>query len=376
VRILVLNPGSATLKATVVDPPDRAARFERSVDWSADARPIEREAAVADAIAAMERAGIGLDKVDAVGYRVVHGGEHFTAPTLIDDEVVAAIDDLQDLAPVHNPLAAATIRAVRTLMPDVPHVAAFDTAFHAGLPETARRYPVPVEWSERYGIRRYGFHGLSVEWSVGRAAELLERPIRSLGMVVAHLGGGSSATAVEGGRSVATSMGLTPLEGLMMATRAGSIDPGIVFHMARHGVSLDEIERGLEHGSGLLAVGGTSDMRRLLERETHDGHAALAIGMFVDRAAAGIAGAATALGSFDALVFTGGIGEGAASVRARICGRLTSLGVTETIADHAAKPKARVEDAIVNSNLSPAVLRVVAREDLVIADAALALLKA
>ena len=278
------------------------------------------------------------------------------------------IDALADLAPLHNPLAVATIRAARQLLPDVPHVAAFDTAFHATLPEAARRYPVPDSWTDA-GIRRYGFHGLSVDWSVRRAAELLGRPVETLGLVVAHLGGGCSVTAVEGGRSVDTSMGMTPLEGLMMGTRAGSIDPGIIFRLLRDGLSAQDLEADLDHRSGLAGVAGTADMERLLAAEAHrDGRARLAIEMFVRRAAAGIAAAGTHLERVDAIVFTGGIGEHAAPVRARICARLHEVALTGL-------DREVDGDAILGTSSGPAVLRVAAREDAVIAGQVAALLQ-
>jgi acetate kinase len=351
-RVLVLNAGSATLKAAVLDLPDTTARSEHTMDWAVGGMDDDRHATLERVVAAIEADGVPIDSIAAVGHRGVHGGERFTSPVVLDDPTIDAIEALADLAPLHNPAAVATIRAARRRIPAVPHVAAFDTAFHATLPLEARRYPVPDDWVATYGIRRYGFHGLSVEWSVRRAADRLARPSVDLGLIVAHLGGGCSVTAVEGGRSVHTSMGLSPLEGLMMATRAGSIDPSIVFRLARGGVGLDEIERGLDRDSGLLGVGGSADMRVLqVSAAAGDQRAGLAIDLFVRSAAAGIAAAATSLASLDGLVFTGGIGEGAHDVRARICDRLRLLQV-------------------------PAVLRVHAREDVVIAQGAVAVLEA
>jgi acetate kinase len=312
--------------------------------------------------------GAALPAIVAVGHRVVHGGERFTAPVAIDDETLAGLDDLADLAPLHNPIAVAVIREARTRLPGSPHVAVFDTAFHATLPVEARRYPVPDDWLIDHGIRRFGFHGLSVEWSTRRTSDLLGRPVRDLRLIVAHLGGGCSVTAVDGGRSVDTSMGLTPLEGLMMGTRAGSIDPGIAFRLHRGGMPLDEIEHRLEHESGLLGVGGTDDMRTLLRGESGgDDRAALAIALFVRRAAGAIAAAATTLPTLDALVFTGGIGEHAATVRSRICGRLGMLGVSTPGAD---APEG--DHVLGRGPERPTVIKVHAREDIVIANAALA----
>jgi acetate kinase len=366
-RVLVLNPGSATLKATVLDLPDRNPRFEWTVDWAMDDSDSHGGVAVRTSIEAAAAAAIPAASIQAVGYRVVHGGPRFTQPAVVDDETIAAIEDLADLAPLHNPLAAATIRAARRALPGPPHVAAFDTAFHATLPEAARHYPVPDRWLGDWGVRRYGFHGLSVAWSTRRAGELLDRPAADLRLVVAHLGGGCSVTAVDGGRSVETSMGLTPLEGLMMGTRSGSIDPGAILRLLSHGRTLEEVAADLEHRSGLLGVSGrTADMRELLELEAAgDPRAELAIEMFVRRAAAGIAAAATSLPAMDALVFTAGIGENAPAIRARIAERLAVLGVSQEREDPG------VGDRAVTLG-PPAVLLVHAREDIVIAEAAAA----
>ncbi len=362
-RVLVLNPGSSNLKASLVSPPDRARSFDRTIDW-AGSDP--RGGALATVEAIVDAAG---PPIDAVGYRVVHGGERFTGPARLDDDEVAAIEALADLAPLHNPVAVATIRAARRLLPDASHVAAFDTAFHAALPESARRYPVPGNWTDA-GIRRYGFHGLSVDWSVRRASELLARPADSLGLVVAHLGGGCSVTAVDGGRSVDTSMGMTPLEGLMMATRAGSIDPGIIFRLLRGGHSPNDLEADLDRRSGLTGVAGTADMEHLLAAEGRDDERArLAIEMFVRRAAAGIAAAATNLERIDAFVFTGGIGEHATTVRTRICDRLHEVALDGRDRDVDG-------DTIFGTSSGPAVLGVSAREDVVIAGQVAALLQA
>ena len=368
-RILVLNAGSATLKSTVLDLPDETPRYERSIDWSPAGPAAERRAAIDAVLDGAGAVGIAPGTLGVVAHRVVHGGERFTAPTVIDDSVLEALEALADLAPLHNPMSVATIQAARDRLPETPHVASFDTAFHAAMPAVARRYPVPEAWERDHGIRRYGFHGLSVAWAVDRAAALLGRRARELRLLVAHLGGGCSVTAVDRGRSVDTSMGLTPLEGLMMGTRAGSIDPGIVFRLLRAGLSPDEIEHALEHESGLVGVGGTADMRRLVERSmAGDVRATAAIDMFVRRAAAGIAAAATTLPSVDAVVFTGGIGEHAASVRAAICEQLGSFGVP-------VPPVERVDDEEPDTILAAAdgvaVLRVHAREDLVMARGAL-----
>lgn len=360
-RVLVLNAGSVTLKGTVLDVPGREPVFDQTIDWGDD-----RAAGIAPMLDGLADEGVALDSIEAVGHRVVHGGERFTAPVAVDDRVVDDLEALEELAPLHNPPATETMRAALEALPDPIHVAAFDTAFHATLPEAGRRYPVPDQWVADWGIRRYGFHGLSVAWSLGRAAELLRQSPDALRLIVAHLGGGSSVTAVDGGRSVDTSMGLTPLEGLMMATRSGSIDPGAILRVLRAGHPLDAVADDLERRSGLLGVSGrSSDMRELLRAEGEgDQRASLAVDLFVRRAAAGIAAAATSLPALDALVFTGGIGEHATGVRARIVERLAIMGPSMRVTG----PEPEGDGVIAPG--PPAVLRIHAREDVVIANAA------
>ena len=308
---------------------------------------------------------LGEGRFEAVGHRVVHGGTRFLSAVLVDDRVVKGIEALADFAPLHNPVAATTIRATRAALPNVPQVAAFDTAFHATLSEEQFLYPVPWRWHREYGIRRFGFHGLSVEWATGRAAELLGRPANSLGLVVAHLGSGCSVTAVLSGRSVATSMGLTPMEGLMMGTRSGSIDPGILLYMLRtRRAGWRELETVLDHQSGLVGVFGRAAGMREIEKAAGEGNARarVAVDMFVSRAAAGIAAVATALPRLDGLVFTGGIGEHSPSVRSAITGRLAPLGITPAPASDV-----RNDAVISRSGAAVAILRIEAREDAVIA---------
>jgi acetate kinase len=367
VRVLVLNAGSSTLKASVLDPPRREAHAAETVDWGADAtRVTDRRGAFGELLGALVVAGVPIGSIDAVGHRVVHGGTRFVGPVIVDDDVLAGIEELVPLAPLHNAIAVETIRLAAGDLPDVPQVACFDTAFHATLDAAALRYPVPDRWFEEWGVRRFGFHGLSVAWSVRRAAELLGRDVAGLGIVVAHLGSGCSVTAVDGGRSVATSMGMTPLEGLMMGSRAGSIDPGVLMSLLHTGRrTADELAEDLDHGSGLVGVAGTSDVRALLAAEAEgDERAALALELFVRRAAAGIAAAATELRRLDGVVFTGGIGENAGPVRARIAARLGAIGVA-TIS-----PEDPGQDAVLSAGgHMPAVLRIGAREDVVIAEA-------
>jgi acetate kinase len=351
-RILVLNPGSSTLKAALLTAGEDDA-VNVTAEWPAGEAGAEQ--VVAAALADLP-AGAA-----AVGYRVVHGGTKYQGPARVDDELLSAVEELDALAPLHNRRAAAVMRAGRAALPALPHVACFDTAFHATLSEEAWRYPLPAAWVDRWGIRRFGFHGLSVAWSARRAAELVGRPRGELCIVVAHLGSGCSVTAVDGGRSVDTSMGYTPFEGLMMGTRAGSIDPGILLRLLDGGLSTDELADGLAHRSGLLAIGGTADARELEERAEHgDEPARLALGLFARRAAAAIASASTALPRLDAVVFTGGIGEHSVAVRAEITHRLGVIGLRRTDA-------AADGDAVLAEG-PPAVLVVQAREDRVIAD--------
>jgi len=370
VRVLILNAGSSSLKTSVLDVPRAARRMpamvaSATVDWGSDATRIDSSAGVVEAIRRFQAGGLDLSTLEAVAHRVVHGGPKFVEAVVVDDEILAELDALAPLAPLHNPVAVATIRAARRVLPGLPQVAVFDTGFHATLPEVARRYPVPQRWTEDWGIRRYGFHGLSVEWSVERAGQLLGRPAKSLALVVAHLGSGCSVSAVLRGRSVMTSMGMTPLEGLMMGTRAGSIDPGILLKLLREDrLRLPELATDLDHASGLLGVSRkTGEVRELLGLAARgDDRARLALEMFVDRAAAGIAAAVTALPRLDAIVFTAGIGEHAGSIRSAIIKRLAAVGVgpisrAENGRDRVIRRASKTKGA--------AILRVEAREDVV-----------
>jgi acetate kinase len=370
VRVLILNAGSSSLKTSVLDVPRTSRRMpamvaSASVDWGSDATRIDASGGVVEAIRRFETEGLDLSSLEAVAHRVVHGGPSFADAVVVDDGVLTKLDALAPLAPLHNPVAVATIRAARRVLPQLPHVAVFDTGFHATLPESARRYPVPERWTEDWGVRRYGFHGLSVEWSVERAAQLLGRPARSLALVVAHLGSGCSVTAVLGVRSVMTSMGMTPLEGLMMGTRAGSIDPGILLKLLREDrLTLAELAKDLDHASGLLGVAGrTGEVKELLDlAAAGNARAQLALEMFVDRAAAGIAAAVTALPRLDAIVFTAGVGEHAGSIRAAIVKRLATVGVGPISKGENGKDRAI---RVASKKHGPAILRVEAREDVI-----------
>ena len=305
----------------------------------------------------------------AVGHRVVFGGSRFTAPVLIDDRVAHALAEHSAVAPLHNAPALRLIGEARAAFPDTPHVAAFDTAFHATLPDEVVVYPVPESWMTEWDVRRHGFHGLSVEWAVGRAAALLRHSIDELRLVVCHLGGGASATAVRGGRSVDTSMGFSPLEGLVMATRSGSLDPDIPLHLILHGgMAPKEVRRMLNEESGLEGLTGTADMREVEARATTgDERARLALAVYDHRLAATVGAMAASLGGLDALVFTGGVGERSARVRAEAARRLAFLGV----AVDAARNAEPGEDADVSpAGASVRTLVVRSREEIVIARAA------
>jgi acetate kinase len=367
--ILVLNAGSSSLKASVIELGQTTPAAATSVDWGSDAtRAADRNAWLADALDELRGQGMDQAALLGTGHRIVHGGSRFHSPVVVDDAVMAELDGLAKFAPLHNPVAVDTLRAVRKMLPELPAVAVFDTAFHATLAPDAYVYPLPWRWYEEWGIRRYGFHGLSVEWSARRASELLGVAPEDLDVIVAHLGGGCSITAVHAGRSVSTSMGFTPLEGVAMGTRSGSVDPGILVHVLRErGITPAELAETLERESGLLGVSGVSGDVRAVEEAAEGGssRARLALDIFIRRAAAEIAMAASALPRLDALVFTGGIGEHASEIRASICDRLSVLGIRRAEDDQIA-----AGDAVISQQgLRPAVLRVAAREDLVISEA-------
>lgn len=356
-KILVINCGSSTLKFQVLQVEDAATadRCERrlaggvvdgvggraAVKFSTeDGESLRKDAAMADHGEATRRVLdwlddielLGSDGIETVGHRVVHGGERFVEPTLIDDEMIAAIEALSDLAPLHNAPALTVIKAARTALGAmVPMVATFDTAFHRSLPERASRYAIPAELAERHGVRRYGFHGLAHRYMVERYAEITATPVEESRLVTLQLGAGCSATAVEGGRSVDTSMGFTPLEGLIMGSRSGDLDPSLAGFLARReGVSAEEVEGWLNTRSGLLGVSEHSgDMRELLEAERQgDIRASLAVEMFCYRVRKYIGAYLAVLGGADAVIFGGGIGENAPAVRARICAGMNWCGLT------------------------------------------------
>jgi acetate kinase len=316
--ILVVNAGSSSLKLRVLDDADH-------VTGSADLPPPQG----ADDTAAIKSAIGAFAAVTAVGHRIVHGGDEFSGPVLIDPAVRQRLGALTDLAPLHQPKSLAALDAVTTVLPDVPAVACFDTAFHATIPASAATFALPAEWRERWGLRRFGFHGLSHAYVSRRAAELLGGDASELRLVSCHLGAGASLAAVRGGRSVDTTMGFTPLDGLVMATRSGAVDPGLVLWLETHaGIPADELSSALEHRSGLYALAGTGDMRQILSRAAAaDTQAELARDVYLHRLTGSIAAMAAAMGGLDALVFTGGVGENSAEIRRRAMDKLGFLGV-------------------------------------------------
>ena len=340
--VLVVNAGSTSLKLHVVSDADDAV-----------------EVASLDAVRA--------DDIDAVGHRVVHGGSHLIEATVIDDAVRASVAELESIAPLHNRPAIAGIDAATRAFPAVPHVAVFDTAFHATMPIEASTYALPRAWREEWGIRRFGFHGLSVQWCTERVRAHLERS--QLRLVVCHLGGGCSVTAVRDGRSIDTTMGFSPLEGVPMATRSGSIDAGALLYLQRaRGVSVDELDRALNEDSGLEGLSGLSGDIRELESAAAAGHAdaRMALAVYTYRIAGAVSAMAASLGGLDAVAFTAGVGEHSAGVRRAVCARLGFLGVELDDDLNQGDP---VDADVSTATSAVRVLVVAAREELIVARA-------
>jgi acetate kinase len=327
--VLVINCGSSSLKAALLDhasgAPASAAKVERIGEGEVPDHTAALTRVLPELLAGLPEGAT----LAAVGHRVVHGGAELTAPIRIDDDVEATIERLAALAPLHNPANLAGIRAARARLPDVPHVAVFDTAFHATLTPRARTYGLPYELAEAHDLRRFGFHGTSHAYAAGRAAEHLRSNLRDLRVVTCHLGSGCSVAAVEFGCSVETSMGMTPLEGLVMGTRCGDVDPGVLLHLARReSLTLDELDELLNRRSGLKGISGVgNDMRDIEERAAAgDERCRMAIRTFCHRVRKYIGAYAAVMGGVDAIVFTAGIGENSALVRNRIAQRLEFLG--------------------------------------------------
>ena len=351
-RVLVVNAGSSSLKLRLLDPGDRIA----------GAQDLPPPSGAADA-GTLKDAISSLGEVDAVGHRIVHGGTLFRSPVVVDAGVRQRLEALTDLAPLHQPKSLAAFDAVQAALPDVPGVACFDTAFHATIPDHAATFALPAEWRERWTLRRYGFHGLSHAYVSRRAAEMTGGASR---IVSCHLGAGASLAAVAEGRSVDTTMGFTPLDGLVMATRSGSVDPGLVLWLLEHaGTPAAELAAALEHRSGLSGLAGTADMREVLARAADgDARCELAREVYLHRLRGYVASMAAAMGGLDALVFTGGVGENSPEIRWRAMEGLGFLGIrpdasrngTGTGDREIGSPDARVRSLVIS-----------AREDLEIA---------
>ncbi|HET9782157.1 MAG TPA: acetate/propionate family kinase [Candidatus Dormibacteraeota bacterium] len=348
-NVLVVNAGSSSLKVSLLDGDDRLL-IDREVESNDD-----------QAISAAIR---DMDRVDAVGHRVVHGGARYQSPVRIDGETIRYLESITDLAPLHLPAALAGIEAVSRLLPDVPAVACFDTAFHSRMPAAASTYAIPREWRDRWGIRRYGFHGFSHAYASRRAGEMLGRG--DLKIVTCHVGAGASLAAVHAGRSVATTMGFTPLEGLVMATRSGDVDPGALLYLMRHArMSEPALTDGLDRKGGLQALAGTSDMREVLKRRAKgDDDASLAFDVYVHRLNAAIAAMAAGLHGLDALVFTGGVGEHSPEVREAVGEGLAFLGIG---VDTARNRDVQEDADITAADARVSTLVVHAREDIEVA---------
>ncbi|NUT47975.1 MAG: acetate/propionate family kinase [Saccharothrix sp.] len=312
-NVLVVNAGSSSLKLRVLGEDDAVLAESHVQRWNGETDPLREFLTTAPPLG-------------AAGHRVVHGGPDFTGPVRLDAAVRAALEQLTDLAPLHQPRALAGVDAVTSLLPDVPQVACFDTAFHATMPAFAATYALPAPWRRKWGLRRYGFHGLSHAYAARRGVELAGLP--DARVVSCHLGAGASLAAVHGGRSIDTTRGFTPLAGLVMATRSGDVDPGLLLWLLRAGLSLDELEDGLEHHSGLAGLSGTGDMRDVrTAAAAGDERAVLALEIYVHRLRQAICAMAASLGGIDLLVFTGGIGEHDAVLRDEVVSGLGFLRI-------------------------------------------------
>ena len=318
-RVLVVNAGSSTVKLRLLGDDDTLLADRELAAPQSEIDQAELRAALDE----------GLAEADAVGHRIVHGGERFRDPVRVDAQIEHALQALGALAPLHQPKSLAALHAVSAALPGIPAVACFDTAFHATIPEPARTYALPASWRERWRLRRYGFHGLSHAWVSRRVPELLGVPASELKIISCHLGAGASLCAIAHGTSIDTTMGFTPLEGLVMATRSGSIDPGmLLWLLEQDDVTERDLAEALEHQSGLLGLAGTADMREVIERaRSGEEQATLALEVYLHRLRGAIAAMAASLQGLDVLVFTGGVGERAPVVRSQAAAGLEFLGV-------------------------------------------------
>ncbi|MGV0746149.1 acetate kinase [Mycolicibacterium sp. XJ870] len=369
--VLVVNSGSSSLKYAVVKPDSGEFLADGIVEEIGSGSVPDHDAALRAAFDALADQGLDLDTLGlvAVGHRVVHGGETFYRPTPIDDALLAKVEELGPLAPLHNPPALLGIKVARKLLPDLPHIAVFDTAFFHDLPAAAATYAMDDELARQWKIRRYGFHGTSHEYVSRQAAAFVGRPYDSLNQIVLHLGNGASASAIAGGRPVDTSMGLTPMEGLVMGTRSGDIDPGIIMYLWRTAkMSVEDIESMLNRGSGVLGLGGESDFRKLHERiGSGDESAQLAYDVYIHRLRKYVGAYLAVLGHTDVISFTAGVGENDQAVRRDALSGLTGLGIEldETLNAERSKEARRIS----TPDSQTAVLVVPTNEELAIARA-------
>jgi acetate kinase len=390
VQVLVLNSGSSSIKYRLFDDAEDGLRLaargliERigedvghaeqvvvapdggTSKTDDDTRVPDHAAGFRWIVAQLEAAGLADDLI-AIGHRVVHGGAEFTAPTVIDDAVLARIEAQIPLAPLHNPANLIGIEVARELRPELTNVAVFDTAFHATLPPSAYRYAVPQALLDTYGVRRYGFHGTSHAYVARRAAAALGREVADVKLVTLHLGNGASMAAVDGGRSVETSMGLSPLEGLVMGTRSGDLDPAVIFHLIREaGMAPEEVERILNRDSGLKGLCGDNDLRTIEERAAGgDERAQLALDVYVHRIRKYLGAYTAVLGRLDAVVFTAGVGENSDTVRARVCADPEVLGIRLDAARNDGRRAADAPDGVlaVHADDSEVAVLVVATDE-------------
>ena len=383
-KILVCNSGSSSLKFSLFEAETEVLLAEGSIDWITrptklllrrPGRPDAREElqlsqhsdAILRILSHLQEGPwaplLGIDDIDAVGHRVVHGGNRYTAAVRITSEVQSAIGELSELAPLHNPASLEGIRAIEKVLPSVPQVAVFDTAFHSTLSAAARTYPVPREWTNEWAVHRYGFHGLSHAYCSRRAAEMLGRNDSRL--VIAHLGNGASVSAVRDGTCVDTSMGFTPLEGVVMGSRSGSVDPGLLlFLLRRKGMKAEQLDHALNYESGLLGISGiSSDMRQILEASSQSAYARLALDVYIHRLRQTIGAMTATLGGVDGLVFTAGVGENSARVRELACENLGHLGL---VLDHTANARCKADADVASPNSPGRILVIATREDLTI----------
>ena len=374
-HFLAINSGSSSLKAAAFElnpaASDLNLKNENRPHWSSSESIDLRKADAGHCLATIDKliqdfeskCSISRKDIEIIGHRVVHGAAALTKTTRITSAVESEIEKACELAPVHNPVALKIIRAARELFPELPQYAVFDTAFHSTLPESAYLYPVPYRWYESWGIRRYGFHGINHSYCSKRAISILQRETPVERLISCHLGNGCSVAAVYKGKSVDTSMGFTPLEGLMMGSRSGSIDPGIIFYLQREKkMHFDQIEIELNNESGLLGVSGLSKDMREIESNIDKGNerAKLAFELFVQRAAQEIATMCVSLGGIDVLVFTGGIGEHSERVRVQICNKLHFLGI---VLESTGDSSDTADNTISKSESPVTVLRIAANEE-------------